>query len=296
MDSLERVADLSLLDKKAREKLFLLAGRFWPGPLTLILPRQRELPDLATSGLATAALRFPDHWAARQLIARSTGAVAAPSANPFGYLSPTRAEHVRDQLGERVDIILDGGPARLGLESTVLDLSGEPRILRPGGVPGEDIEALIGPLSPARTEGAALPVQGKVMAHNEIVAHNKFVANNEAMPQISPGQLTSHYAPRRPLFVHSREEMAALPAENGAALLFFDGSARDAWLAAHAEAGPVITLSETGDLREAAARLFETLHSLDSAAVSRIHAQLAPEQGLGAAINDRLRRGACSRP
>jgi L-threonylcarbamoyladenylate synthase len=267
VDTLEKTADLSRLAGNAKRKLSLLAENLWPGPLTLILPKQRAVPDIATSGLPSAAFRLPDHPAARCLIELSSGAVAAPSANLFGCLSPTRAEHVRSQLGNKVDIILDGGPARVGVESTVLDICGpEPRILRPGGTPREAIEALIGPV---------------------LTGPNAVNETGSA----SPGQLKSHYAPRTPLSAYALEEMSALPGESGQALLFFDGPSRDAWL--EGQAGTAVTirvLSETGNLCEAAARLFETLHELDRAGFSRIRAQFAPEQGLGAAINDRLRR------
>ncbi|MDR1318686.1 MAG: threonylcarbamoyl-AMP synthase [Treponema sp.] len=289
LDSLERVADLSLLESGARKKLALLTARFWPGPLTLILPKRREVPDLATSGLATAALRFPDHPAARKLISLSTGAVAAPSANPFGYLSPTRAEHVRDQLGRKVDVIIDGGLSRVGVESTVLDLCGAPRVLRPGGVAREDLEALIGPVLTGPAGAPARPA-------------------DTAGGFRSPGQLKSHYAPRSPLLVHPREEMPVLTGAEGEALLFFDGGTRDEWRAARAgRAGAVSrdvlsvspplvrVLSEKGNPLEAAAGLFEILHELDRPGLVRIHAQLAPEQGLGAAINDRLLRAAAGR-
>ena len=273
---LEKVADLSLLDTDARKKLALLAGAFWPGPLTLVLPKQKAIPDLATSGMPTVAVRIPDHDSARRLIALSTGAVAAPSANPFGYISPTMAEHVAEMLGEKVDMILDGGPSRVGVESTVLDIcNGQPAVLRPGGTATEAIEALIGPL-------AASPA-GK--------------AGNAGLP--SPGMLKSHYAPRSPLAVHDGESIRGLaPSEKDlAAFLFFDGDSRDAWLSGHSpgkgmgdKAATIAVLSETGNLREAAARLFQTLHELDRLGPKRIHAQLAPEEGLGRAINDRLRR------
>jgi L-threonylcarbamoyladenylate synthase len=270
--ALEKIADLSPLSGQAKKRLALLAEKFWPGPLTLILPRLQAVPDLAVSGLATVAVRVPDHAAARKLSELSSGAVAAPSANPFGRLSPTRAEHVRDLLGEKIDLILDGGPARVGVESTVLDICGDPpRILRPGGAPKEAVEALIGPVLSAESEAAESP--------------GAFA---------SPGLLKSHYAPRTPLAVYSAEELSALSAEKDAAYLFFDGPSRDAALAGRAGAeSPLIrTLSETGNSLEAAARLFETLHDLDRAGASLIRAQLAPERGLGAAINDRLRRAA----
>ncbi|MDR1108372.1 MAG: threonylcarbamoyl-AMP synthase [Spirochaetaceae bacterium] len=270
VEGLEAAADLALLSGKARQQTRILCGSLWPGPLTLILPKQREVPDLATSGLPTVAVRLPDHPAARKLISLSTGAVAAPSANPFGFLSPTTAEHVRDQLGEKVDLIIDGGRTRVGVESTVLDMTGpRPRILRPGGVPREQIEALIGPV--------ALP------------------AAHEAGPVNAPGQLKSHYAPRTPLSLHSPPEMAALTGEAGAGYLFFRGESRDRWLAGKGETGPsprIRSLSGEGDTAEAAAALFETLHELDRLGLSRIHAEEAPLVGLGPAINDRLRRAA----
>jgi L-threonylcarbamoyladenylate synthase len=274
LETLEKVADLSLLGRVAKKNLAVLAENFWPGPLTLILPKREAVPDLATSGLPTAAIRFPSHPVAQRLIALSGGAVAAPSANPFGYLSPTTAEHVRDQLGEKVDIILDGGPSKVGVESTVLDISGErPRLFRPGGVPIEKIESLIGSVEPAGT------VAGNAM--------------------VSPGLLKSHYAPRASISIYSGEGIIALPREAGSsAFLFFDGSTRRAWLSGQAAVPPdsdeampqLMTLSERGDTLEAAANLFGFLHELDRAGISQIHAQLAPEQGLGLAINDRLRR------
>jgi L-threonylcarbamoyladenylate synthase len=274
-EALETVADLSLLSAVGRERALLLTRRFWPGPLTLILPKRRELPDLATSGLPTAAVRLPDHPAARELIRLSGTAVAAPSANPFGYLSPTRAEHVAGLLGDRVDLILDGGPCRVGLESTVLDLSGpRPRMLRPGGVSREALEALAGPIA----AGGPSPADGRPRG---------------------PGQLDSHYAPRTGLTLLAPEDMAVLPPDPAGACLFFDGASRDRWLAGPGRAGAgagknpgpaVRVLSETGDLAEAAARLFEILHELDGLGAARIYAEQVRPEGLGPAINDRLFR------
>jgi len=266
-ETLETIADLSLLDAAAKKNLAALTKHFWPGPLTLILPKQKTVPDLATSGLPTVAVRLPAHDAARRLIALSTGAVAAPSANPFGYLSPTRAEHVAAMLGDKIEIILDSGPARFGLESTVLDMTGsQPRILRPGAAPQEAIEGLIGEVAVGTN-----------------VAHNR---------SASPGMLKSHYAPRVPLFTHNGELPHGADIDS-AALLFFDGASRDRWLSApqpESKPAAVAVLSETGDLLEAAARLFQTLHEFDRSGVKRIYAQLAPEKSLGIAINDRLRR------
>jgi len=271
-ETLEKVADLSLLDAQARERLAALTKQLWPGPLTLIVPKQKTVPDLATSGLPTVAVRFPAHDAARRLIEASTGAVAAPSANPFGYLSPTRAEHVFEMLGEKVDIILDGGPCQFGLESTVLDISGgQPRILRPGAVTKESIEAIIGPVA----SGPAAVIE-----------------NDAAVGVDSPGLLKSHYAPRIPLVVKDSDAPRHETELDKTAFLFFDSASRDQWLVGHPQqrAAAVAVLSKTGDMLEAASRLFETLHELDRLDVKRIYARLAPEHGLGAAINDRLRR------
>jgi L-threonylcarbamoyladenylate synthase len=270
-----RVADLDGLSPRGRRNFAVLSSKLWPGPLTFILPKRPEVPDLATSGLPTVAVRFPAHPLAQRLIALSTGAVAAPSANPFGGLSPTTAEHVKDGLGERVDFIIDGGPARVGVESTVLDLSAvPPRILRPGGTPREAIEALIGPvLSGSGTAGAG------------------------TLPASSPGRLKSHYAPRTPLLLHTPFEMAALPYNAQEGYLFFSAAAREAWCAAQSlpanAAGPaaaVQSLSGAAAAVEAAAGLFQALHRLDALGLACIHAERAPGAGLGPAINDRLER------
>jgi L-threonylcarbamoyladenylate synthase len=290
--SLENIADLSLLEKSVREKISRLTASLWPGPLTLILPKQPSVPDLATSGLATAAVRFPSHPAAQCLIRLSTGAVAAPSANRFGCLSPTQAEHVAEQLGDKVDIILDGGRTSVGVESTVLDLSsGAPRILRPGGISREQIEALIGPLE-APPSMPLVPATG-----------NSNTAQPDSDVIVSPGQLKSHYAPSVPLTVHRREEMIACGYDASEGYLFFDGSSRDTWLtrqnqkdAGGMDSGTgqkgVWRLSEKGDPVEAAANLFAILHEMDKFDYSRIRAELAPSGGLGDAINDRLTRAA----
>ncbi|MDR2305028.1 MAG: threonylcarbamoyl-AMP synthase [Treponema sp.] len=273
--TLDTLTDLSLLEKANREKAALLTGRFWPGPLTLVLPKRPEVPALVSSGLPTVALRFPSHPEAQKLIRYSTGAVAAPSANSFGHLSPTRAEHVEADLGGSIAMILDGGPCQVGVESTVLDLTGGlPCILRPGGLPREEIEALIG-------ETAQTPRDGAPGA------------------QASPGMLKSHYAPRTTLILHSGKEMAELPFRKNEAYLFFDRPSMERWLietgfsAQNLQAGEgIFYLSEDGDAVEAAGRLFEILHHLDGLGKIRIHAEEAPPEGLGAAINDRLIRAA----
>jgi len=278
LDTLEKVADFSALSGERRQKLFVLAENLWPGPLSIVLPKNKRIPGIATAGLDTAAIRFPDNEAARKLISLSTGAVAAPSANPFGSLSPTRAEHVRDKLGGRVDLILDGGPTRIGLESTVIDITtgadtsrrGEGlsgvKILRPGGTPKEAIEKLIGTVE----DGSPVTDTSKGL--------------------VSPGQLKSHYAPHVPLAAFNIEDIEKIPYENECAFLFFDGSARDAWISAQKppKSAVIRVLSETGQILEAASRLFEILHELDNSKILRIFVQLAPQEGLGNAINDRI--------
>jgi L-threonylcarbamoyladenylate synthase len=271
VETLYEVADLSLLNEETQHKLSLLIKNFWPGALSVVLPKSDKIPGIVTAGLPTAAFRFPANEAAQKLISLSSGAVAAPSANPFGALSPTKAVHVKEGLGEKADIILDGGPSQIGLESTVLDISNNSvKILRHGGVPKEEIEKLI-------------------CAVQEI-------SNNEldtAEGLSSPGLLKSHYAPGTPLTALSTEDIIRKPFESDSAWLFFDGYSRNAWQSTHngqAETAVVRVLSSSGNLPEAAACLFETLHDLDKSSVSRIYAQFAPQQGIGAAINDRLRR------
>ncbi|MDR0597361.1 MAG: threonylcarbamoyl-AMP synthase [Treponema sp.] len=276
-ETLDRLADLSALPPPLREKALILSERLWPGPLTLVLPKRPLVPDLATAGLPTVAIRFPDHPAARELILLSAAAVAAPSANRFGCLSPTRAEHVEEQLGDGIDFIVDGGRTAVGVESTVLDLSGgaggagaAPRLLRPGGVSREAIETLIGAVELPGPGGGATAV--------------------------SPGQLKSHYAPSAPLSLHDPEAMAALRYSRGELYLFFSRTNRDAWLARQGGPAPppdsVRALSRSGDTLEAAANLFDLLHRLDRLGGGRIHAEEAPSGGLGPAINDRLFRAA----
>ena len=235
-----------------------LAARFWPGPLTLVLPRAKDCPIalLATAGLDTAAVRAPAHPLALALIRAVGRPLAGPSANRSGAVSPTRAEHVAESLGDRVKMILDGGPCEVGLESTVLDLTtSPPTLLRPGGATREAIEAVIGP-----------------------VALSHAVPSGDAAHK-SPGQLASHYAPARPV----RLNATSVTADEG--LLAFGPQSP-------AGANQVLNLSVSGDLTEAAANLFAMLRALDRPEVGRIAVMPIPETGLGLAINDRLRRAA----
>jgi L-threonylcarbamoyladenylate synthase len=235
----------------------LLINRFWPGPLTLVLPKADAVPELATSGLTTVAVRMPAHPVARALIRAAGFPVAAPSANPFGRLSPTTALHVQERFTDGIAMIVDGGPCTIGVESTILSLAGErPVLLRSGGIPREELEAVIGPVE-----------RGAITA---------------AVPA-APGQLEGHYAPRTPLrLLRSATRAPAGPASRTGYLGFRtappEGYAR------------VELLSPTGDLREAAANLFAALHRLDAAGLAGIDAEPLPETGLGAAIMDRLRK------
>jgi L-threonylcarbamoyladenylate synthase len=233
--------------------------RFWPGPLSLVLPRAAVCPVslLASAGLDTLALRMPSHPLALALLREIDRPLAAPSANRSGRVSPTTAAHVLDELGGRIAAVLDGGPCAVGIESTVLDLSSAtPALLRPGAVTREELERLIGPIARPQEAGAA--------------------------PR-SPGMLESHYAPHLPLRLDVRE------ARPGEVLLAFgpeaapDGFAETRWL------------SRTGDLTEAAANLFASLRALDRPGFSAIAVMPIPERGLGTAINDRLRRAAAPR-
>jgi L-threonylcarbamoyladenylate synthase len=245
----------------------LLASVFWPGPLTLILPRRAEakLSLLTSAGLPSQAVRAPSHPVARQLIEKLGRPIAAPSANASGSLSPTTPQHVAESLGERAGMILAGGKAAVGLESTVVDLTGEkPLLLRPGAVTLEELKE-------------HLPDIG---VSTEAV---------DAKPK-SPGQLLRHYAPRTPL------RLRAVDVRPGEALLAF-GPIRFMGLVGGGAAkdlppGRLLNLSETGDLGVAAANLFAMLHQLDAGGHAGIAVMDIPETGLGLAINDRLRKAA----
>ncbi|MGH7493242.1 MAG: L-threonylcarbamoyladenylate synthase [bacterium] len=255
------VADLSWLEKlcaQLQAQARRLAEEFWPGPLTLVVPKTDLVPELVTAGLPNVALRMPDHPVALALIRAAQKPLAAPSANPFGYLSPTTAQHVAEQLGDRIDMILDGGPCAVGVESTILDLSGEnPRLLRPGGLALETLEQAIGKIEALRPD-----------------------------PQrpLAPGQLPSHYAPRTPVEFLTSD--FRFPNDRKVGLLAFQSPAE------HLPFEKTEILSPHGDLQEAAANLFLCLHRLDRAGLDVIYAEAVPETGLGRAIMDRLRKAA----
>jgi L-threonylcarbamoyladenylate synthase len=238
----------------------VVAERFWPGPLTLVLKKDALIPDLATSGLPNVAVRVPEHPVAQGLLRAFGGPLAAPSANRFGRISPTDAQSVWTELGDAVPLVLDGGPCAVGLESTVLSFSGSaPVLLRAGGIPLEQIEALIGPVT------AAAPVSERPQA---------------------PGQLEHHYAPRKPLrLVRDARE---IPRQADVGLLLFGNPG---W--AKTFPGVLWDLSPSADLREAAANFFRALRALDDdPRVAMLYAERLPAHGLGRAINERLERAA----
>jgi L-threonylcarbamoyladenylate synthase len=253
--SLLEAEDLGQFPVLARD----LAERYWPGPLTLVVPRLSSCPVslLACAGLDTIALRSPSHPVARALLDAAKIPIAAPSANVSGRVTATRVEHVRSDFGESLDLVLDGGPAPLGLESTVIGFeAGRPVLLRPGAIPSEDISVVARIADSPRSER-----DGEFR---------------------SPGQLKSHYAPR------ARLQMNATAVTPEQALLAFGSDVP-------AGARDMLNLSRTRDLREAAANLFTMLRALDERGAAEIAVMPIPETGLGEAINDRLRRAMAPR-
>jgi L-threonylcarbamoyladenylate synthase len=258
------VADLAQLATVAQPDPRLAAlAPFWPGPLTVVLRRLPVVPDLITAGLDTVAVRIPAHPAFREVLAQ-VGPLAAPSANPFGYVSPTRASHVRDSLGERCPWIVDGGPCAHGVESTILDLSDptRARLLRPGPITREALESALG--APIEAVARSAPAD---------------------QAQLAPGMLDRHYSPRTPIMLLPRG--ATIPSLPPGSVLVLQ-SRRANWRANDA----TFYLSESGDPAEAAAALFALLRQLDAKSHSLIIAELADESGVGVALNDRLRRAA----
>jgi L-threonylcarbamoyladenylate synthase len=253
--SIEMANDIAVFDPLSR----LLAEKFWPGPLTLVLPLRpgSGIHPLVTAGLDTIALRMPRGFAAA-LIARFGRPVAAPSANRSGRISATTAQAVADDLGDRIRLVVDGGATPVGVESTIIKVEdGLPRLLRPGGVGAEEIEALLGrPL--ARRDGAAIEAPGRMMSHYAPEA-----AMRLDVAEVRPGEALLAFGPVRPA-----------------------GSER---------AAAIRNLSERGDLREAAANLFTCLKELDRLGTGTIAVEPVPETGLGEAINDRLARAAAPR-
>lgn len=242
------------------EKAKALASVFWPGPLTLVLPRTDRISDLVTAGMDTVGVRIPNHPLTRQLLEILDFPLAAPSANPFGYISPTQAAHVQAQLGERIPYILDGGSAQIGIESTIIGFTGEDAVVyRLGGISLEAVEKVIG--------------QVEVQTHSSSNPH-------------APGMLSSHYAPGKPLYTHNISSLLQqFPPEKIGVLAFKN-------YVKNIPAENQIILSAEGDFSEAARHLFAGMRKLDALPVQAIFAELLPEQELGRAINDRIRRAA----
>ncbi|MBO0950942.1 L-threonylcarbamoyladenylate synthase [Fibrella forsythiae] len=269
-DSLDKVRTLVRELPPVAEQL---ARTCWPGPLTLLLPKRDHVPDLTTSGLDTVAVRIPNHPLTLALLQSLNFPLAAPSANPFGYISPTMAQHVADQLGDHVPYILDGGPCQVGVESTIIgfDNDNQAIVYRLGGMAIEQLEAITGPL---RVQTSTSNPQA------------------QEAPQ-APGMLTSHYAPRKPLTLLAEGQVptppGTLPARHFAesvGVLAFSGT-----LPGIPEANQLV-LAPGGDVLEAARNLFAYLRRLDALPVTQLYAQLVPDEGLGRAVNDRLRRAA----
>ncbi len=253
------LGEMSKYVESLPEAALKLAEAFWPGPLTLLLPRKNTIPDLVTADSPHVAIRVPRHPLTLALLEVLDFPLAAPSANPFGYISPTSAAHVQQQLGHKVDYILDGGHAEVGLESTIVgfDDEGNPVLYRLGGLSLEAIEAVAGTVTDGR--------------------------NLSAKPAAS-GMLKSHYAPDTALYLGPVEEnLEKLYGKKIGALVFqhLIPGIPEAWQR---------VLSPTGDLAEAAKRLFTCLHELDALELDAVISSEVPEQGLGRAINDRLRR------
>ena len=245
-----------------------LAAAFWPGPLTLVLRKKSLVPAIVTAGLPSVAVRMPRHPLLRRLLKLCDRPLAAPSANPFGYVSPTTAEHVRLGLGGKIRYILDGGPAPIGLESTIVDVRNPriPRLLRPGAITREQLEQVLG---------------GRVA-----VARRS--AKTPRGAQLAPGLLKRHYSPHTQVVLHE----TVAPAD------WLGASPDEAWLLImkpkRATPPNVFWLDARGNLRGVARRLFSQLRKLDAAGYRRIHVELAPGGGLAEAINDRLRRAAAA--
>lgn len=255
------ISDISQLPNYSRhidERLFRLASHFWPGPLTLLLPKTDLIPNIVTSGLERVALRVPAHPLTLQLLKMLPFPLAAPSANPFGYVSPTTAQHVNDQLGDKLAYILDGGACGVGLESTIVGVEDDTVcVYRLGGLSIESIEAVVGKVE---------------------------LALNVSSDPRAPGQLKNHYAPRKPLFVGNINQLLNDHPNKKIGIITF---------------GPQKTvppcnfyfnLSDTGNTQIAAMNLFRALREADAADVDLVIAEVLPDEGLGRAINDRLKR------
>jgi L-threonylcarbamoyladenylate synthase len=239
------------------EQAIKLADAFWPGPLTMLLDKNQSIPDLLTSGLGRVAFRIPNHAMTLELLASLDFPLAAPSANPFGFVSPTQAEHVNDQLGDKLAYILDGGPCQIGIESTIVGFDGKRVIVyRLGGLSLEEIEAVVGKVD----------VQ----------------LNNSSNP-VAPGMMKSHYSPGKPVIIGDIGSEIAKHTDRKIGIISFYKAY---------ETHETVILSKSADIREAAKNIFQALRFLSKTNVDVILTETFPNEGLGRAINDRLQRAA----
>ncbi|MEQ6167410.1 L-threonylcarbamoyladenylate synthase [Ekhidna sp. MALMAid0563] len=255
-NSLDKIEGLV---KEIPSKAYELTNAFWPGPLTILLNKKSSVPDLLTSGLDRVAVRIPDHPLTLELLSALEFPLAAPSANPFGYVSPTSAQHVEDQLGDKIPYILDGGPCHIGLESTIVGFDGDDVVVyRLGGTKVEAIEEIVGKVK---------------------------IQVNESSNPAAPGMLKSHYSPGRKMIIGDiSENLRELNPETTGILSFmttYDIPVKNQ-----------VVLSPTGDLDEAARNIFSALRKMDQPNIEVILTEFLPQEGLGKAINDRLRRAA----
>ncbi len=266
---LEEAAKLAYMNPEAE----LLASEFWPGPLTIVLPRKPEVPDIVTAGLPTVAVRMSRHPLLREVLRCSGLALAAPSANPFGYVSPTRAEHVINTLGDKLEHLLDGGTCEIGLESTIIDLQDmdSPTLLRPGAITQDMLSHVL---------------------NKEVRAEYRARGESEKKAVPAPGLLDRHYSPATPLILFAPGESPSPHSGGKAAVVFFTKRKAPAL----PKLSSAFWLTEDGDAEEAARQLFHLLQQLDEQGFAAIYMELAPETGLGPVINDRLRKAAGNRP
>jgi L-threonylcarbamoyladenylate synthase len=258
------IEQLDLLASYVPDTARQLMDTFWPGPLTVVLPKRDTVPDIVTGGLSSVAVRMPAQAIALELIRQCGTPLAAPSANRFTCTSPTTARHVREQLGDRCSVIIDGGACRVGVESTVLSFMGStPVLLRPGGVPIEEIEQRIGRVETLDS------------------------SSEKSAPTESPGMMRNHYAPITKLSAFNEIPPEYADRSDVGILLFSPSNRR--------YAGPIETLSESGSTKEAAANFFAALQRLDALNLSKILAEYAPDNGLGRALNNRLAKAANGR-
>jgi L-threonylcarbamoyladenylate synthase len=250
------IAQLTDIAKDIPDSAYRLAEAYWPGPMTIILPKKDCIPDLCTSALPSVAVRFPSHPIAQQIIKESGLPLAAPSANLFKHVSPTTAEHVAAQLADRIAGIVDGGPCSVGVESSIISLVGEPTVMRPGAITPEMFKAILGEVK--IKESTSKPGQ----------------------PMLAPGQCDTHYRPQVPLYYGEIPTGYTLP-EHTVRIAF------------GTQAGPIpatVNLSATGDMIEATSKLYAFMHDLDDPKYDLILVDPIPNTGVGMALNDRLKR------